>query len=83
MKKLIIISALIAMTGCAGYKVVYTCDDTHCFNQAVLPGQKAPQAFYDNGDLAEINDEQCLIMLNLIAKHYNRPRLVGPVSCNK
>lgn len=82
MKKLIIISVLIAMTGCA-YKVVYTCDKTHCFHQAVLPGQEMPEAFFTNDDKTEINDEQCLAMLNLIAKHNGLPKVEAPQSCNK
>jgi len=83
MKKLIIISTLIVMTGCAGYKVVYTCDKTHCFHQAVLPGQEMPEAFFTNDDKTEISDEQCLNLLNIIAKHNDQPLLESPQSCNK
>ena len=83
MKKLIITLVLTLMAGCTGYKVVYTCDDTRCFYQAVLPWQESPAELFGNDDTTEISDEECLAILNLIAKHYDRPKVEPPVNCNK
>ena len=81
--KLYILGLALIISGCAGYQVVYTCDKYHCFNQAVMPWQEAPEAFFTNDDKTEINDDQCLAMLNLVAKHNGLPKVEAPVSCTK
>ena len=83
MKKLIIIAALIAMTGCAGYKVVYTCDKYRCFHQAVMPWQEAPEELFgkfDNVDLSK-DKKACQELMDILFKATQSKPSGKEISC--
>lgn len=77
--KLYIVGLVLIIAGCTGYQVIYTCDNYHCFNQAVLPGQKIPDEFVQENK--QPTPEQCNRALNLLRRHEGIPLVDGPEDC--